>query len=79
MLNKGLTDNEPSKGQDSWPKIEGKQLDKDDLGRKVLYWAPHSAISQEGVLASYRETGAIFVKFLGPQGVRCPSQYLTWG
>lgn len=64
--------------------IQGKTLTPDDIGRKVIYHARYrdsyfqQELQEEGILSSYREDGAIFVRFNGPDGARCPPERLSW-
>jgi hypothetical protein len=60
------------------PKIQGKHLEQSDVGRWVTYTPSHGA-KERGTLSSFREDGAIFVRFKGPQGERCDADALSWG
>jgi len=62
----------------SWPRIEGKLLEPSDVGRNVTYTHLHGE-RDFGKLSSYREDGAIFVRFKGPNGERCDPEQLSWG
>lgn len=66
------------KSQIDHPKIDGKLLDPSDLGRWVTYTASHGG-KERGILSSFRANGAIYVRFKGPHGERCPAENLTWG
>jgi hypothetical protein len=56
--------------------IEQKVLDETDIGRGVIY---NNGYGKEyGKLSSFREDGAIFVRFLGPNGERCNPESLKW-
>jgi hypothetical protein len=57
--------------------IQGKTLTPDDIGRQIRYRDPHGP-TEIGLLSSYREDGAIFVRFKGPNGERCPPERLSW-
>ncbi len=61
-----------------WAMIQGKALDATDIGRKVAYQAFPNAPYEIGVLSSFRDNGAIYVRFNGPQGERCPPNTLSW-
>lgn len=60
------------------PCIEGKPLTPDDLERNVTFTYRHGR-RVFGKLSSYREDGAIFVRFAGPGGELCDAELLTWG
>lgn len=60
------------------PMIDGKPLDPSDIGRRVIYTSSHGE-RERGVLSSYRDDGAVFVRFKGPHGERCQAGRLTWG
>jgi len=64
-------------------KIEGQVLVETDLGRNVVYVPMHAKDDpkqwEHGKLSSYREDGAIFVRFKGPTGERCNPEDLRWG
>lgn len=63
------------------PKIQDKELEEKDIGRNVTFTYLHGERSF-GQLSSYRsdaEGGAIFVRFLGPNGERCDAEQLSWG
>ncbi len=64
------------------PAIEGIELRHEDLGRKIVYVPNHAPEDptqwQHGVLSSYRDNGAIFVRFKGPTGERCEPENLRW-
>jgi hypothetical protein len=60
------------------PLIQGKLLEPTDIGRNVTYTTSHGD-KHFGQLSSYRDDGAIFVRFNGPRGERCPAEKLTWG
>lgn len=60
------------------PMIQGKILTEDDLGRNVTY-NPRFGKREFGKLSSFREDGAIFVRFKGPNGERCDPEDLIWG
>ncbi len=60
------------------PKIQGKELTQEDIGRQVTFTYPHGERCY-GVLSSFREDGAIFVRFNGPTGERCDAERLSWG
>jgi len=61
------------------PKIENKELDEDDIGKLVTYTAHHGEV-EVGRLSSYSVvTGAIFVRFKGPNGEGCDPRTLSWG
>jgi len=59
------------------PKIEGKELSDDDLGREVWYISYAAAEPELGVISSV-QNGAVFVRFHGPNGERCPPDKLRW-
>lgn len=59
------------------PTIQGKELTRQDIGRKVCYTAPHGAV-EFGEISSFRDDGSIFVRFKGPNGERCPADRLSW-
>ena len=63
--------------------IDPKKLTQDDIGRHVIYkpfyFRDDPARWEYGVLSSFREDGAIFVRFKGPNGERCSPQDLWWG
>lgn len=59
------------------PRIEGKVLMQSDIGRHVVYVALDGE-RQPGVLSSFREDGAIFVRFKGQTGERCSPEQLRW-
>lgn len=64
-------------------KIEGIRLTEEDLGRKVTYVPNHALdrplLWEHGELSSFRDDGAIFVRFKGPCGERCEPDNLRWG
>lgn len=60
------------------PKIQDKELDFTDIGRNVTYTPSHGQ-PEHGKLSSFRDTGAVFVRFKGPGGERCEPETLTWG
>lgn len=65
------------------PKIEDKELEPSDVGRWVIYIPNHAAENpmqwERGKLSSFRDDGAIFVRFKGPNGERCDPGNLRWG
>jgi hypothetical protein len=65
------------------PSIQGEPLSQADIGRKVTYVPNHAkdnpALWEHGELSSFREDGAIFVRFKGPTGERCDPENLRWG
>lgn len=64
-------------------KIEGIELQPEDIGRKITYVPNHAndrpLLWERGELTSFREDGAIFVKFKGACGERCEPENLRWG
>lgn len=62
--------------------INPKTLTLDDIGRVVIYKPPHfidePSMWEWGVLSSFRDDGAIFVRFKGPTGERCSPEDLWW-
>ena len=60
------------------PQIESKELTPDDIGRNVTFTYAHGE-RVFGKLSSYREDGAIFVRFKGPNGELCDAEALSWG
>ena len=60
------------------PRIQGKILEDADIGRWVTYTPSHGA-KERGTISSFRDDGAIFVRFKGPQGERCDPETLAWG
>jgi hypothetical protein len=62
--------------------IDPKTLKPEDIGRgliyKPFYFRDEPARWEYGVLSSYREDGAIFAKFKGPNGERCNPEDLDW-
>lgn len=65
------------------PMIQGKPLSEIDIGCHITYVPNHAKDDpkqwERGTLSSFREDGAIFVKFKGPNGERCDSENLRWG
>lgn len=57
--------------------IEGKELTDEDIGRRVSYHDPYKP-TEIGVLSSFRDDGAIWVRFKGPTGERCDPESLRW-
>lgn len=65
------------------PQIEGQTLTETDIGRHVIYVPNHAPRDpkqwEHGILSSFREDGAIWVRFKGPTGERCDPHQLRWG
>lgn len=60
--------------------IQGEELTDGDIGRIVAYQPPHAARPEFGTLSTFSHAnGAIWVRFAGPTGERCPPEYLKWG
>jgi hypothetical protein len=58
--------------------IGGRALKPSDIGCNVTY-VPKYGQREHGKLSSYRDDGAIFVRFKGPGGERCNPEDLEWG
>jgi hypothetical protein len=62
--------------------IDVKTLTPEDIGRHVIYKPFYFRDSpsdwERGVISSYREDGAVFVRFKGPNGERCSPEDLFW-
>lgn len=62
--------------------IQDKALTDDDIGRHVIYIPNHAPDDpkqwEHGVLSSFREDGAIFVRFKSANGERCEPHNLRW-
>lgn len=63
--------------------IDPKTLTESDIGRHVIYkplnFRDDPTRWEYGVLSSFREDGAIFVRFKGPNGERCNPEDIWWG
>lgn len=62
--------------------IDPKTLTEADIGRVVIF-KPFESLDdpscwEYGSLSSYREDGAIFVRFRGPNGERCSPDSIYW-
>lgn len=68
----------------SGPIIQGRKVTDDDIGCWITYVPDHAKDDpsrgwERGILSSFREDGAIFVRFKGPNGERCNAEDLRWG
>lgn len=61
------------------PHIEGVALTPEHIGKRVLFVPPYDpAAVESGIISSWRECGAIFVRFRSTSGQRCPAEWLKW-